>query len=208
MTKNHSPEYTGYIRSNIWYARSRKFQQATGNRCVLFPWRKSNHAHHLTYSNLQSERFIRDCVPLSKKAHEIIHYPILWKNKRTSIFCQRISEDDGNYCLAVCRSFWRKEVMLDWLFKPAQNVVNGCSREVKVTSSRGTARKLTQFMAICLWIQLMQSRAVSDSLPASESGETLEIKTSLMYIVRYKSVKLLVSLKTMLKWFSNLLGEK
>ena len=82
MTKNHSPEYTGYIRSNIWYARSRKFQQATGNRCVLFPWSRSNHAHHLTYSNLQSEKFIRDCVPLSKKAHEIIHRPALWKNRR------------------------------------------------------------------------------------------------------------------------------
>lgn len=86
MTKNHSPEYTNYIRSSVWYARSRKFQQATGNRCVLFPWRKSNHAHHLTYSNLQSEKFIRDCVPLSKKAHEIIHHPKLWENRKHRLF--------------------------------------------------------------------------------------------------------------------------
>ncbi len=93
MTKNHSPEYTGYIRSNIWYARcatrpqaTKKFQKATGNRCVLFPWQKSNHAHHLTYCNLQAEKFIRDCVPLSKKAHEIIHHPVFWKNKSNRSF--------------------------------------------------------------------------------------------------------------------------
>ena len=69
--------------------------------------------------------------------------------------------------------------MLDWLFKPAQNVVNGCSREVKVTSSRHGTKTYTVYGDLPV-DSIDAIRAVSDSLPASESGETLEIKTSLV----------------------------
>ncbi|MEG3981872.1 hypothetical protein [Microcoleus sp. D3_18a_C4] len=68
--------------------------------------------------------------------------------------------------------------MFDWLFKPA-SVVNGCSRQVQVTSSRHGTKIYTVYGDRPV-DSIDALRIVSDSLPDSEPGETLEIKTSLM----------------------------
>lgn len=75
----HSNEYKQYILSPQWRSRSVKCQQLTKNTCVVFPWKKSNHAHHLTYKNFKNEQPLRDIVPLSKDAHQLIHCHLLWK---------------------------------------------------------------------------------------------------------------------------------
>ena len=75
----HSNLYKTYIFSKEWRVKCKKFHSLTKNRCCLFPWLKSAHIHHLTYKHLTNERFIIDCVPLSKPAHKLIHLKILWK---------------------------------------------------------------------------------------------------------------------------------
>lgn len=80
-----SKEYQTYIISQKWRSKSSKCQAMTGKRCVLFPWLRSRHAHHLTYKNLEHEIPVRDIVPLSKAAHWIVHLPILWR------FCNKVS---------------------------------------------------------------------------------------------------------------------
>lgn len=51
----------------------------------MFPWLSANVSHHLTYENLESEKYIRDCIPLSNFAHGLIHTnPIgkfFWKDR-------------------------------------------------------------------------------------------------------------------------------
>jgi hypothetical protein len=80
-----SNKYNSYIRSSNWYGKSAQFKAATGGRCALFPWLTANVSHHLTYDNLESERYIRDCIPLSNFAHSLIHEnPIgkfFWKDR-------------------------------------------------------------------------------------------------------------------------------
>jgi hypothetical protein len=78
----HSNEYISYIHSTQWYDKRAKCQSLTANHCILFPWLKSRHCHHLTYKNLTREVPLRDIVPLSKTAHTIIHWHILWKIKQ------------------------------------------------------------------------------------------------------------------------------
>lgn len=68
--------------------------------------------------------------------------------------------------------------MFDWLFKSAP-VANGCSREVRVTSSRHGTKIYTVYGDLPV-NSIHALRIVSDSLPDPEPGETLEIKTSLM----------------------------
>jgi len=75
----HSNEYLTYIKSPQWYAKSRKCQSLTPYHCVLFPWLKSRHCHHLTYHNMTYELPLRDTVPLSVTAHRLIHLPLFWK---------------------------------------------------------------------------------------------------------------------------------
>lgn len=70
MTSN---KYNSYIRSTVWYAKSDQFKAKTGGRCVLLPWLNANVSHHLTYDNLESEKYIWDCIPLSNFAHGLIH---------------------------------------------------------------------------------------------------------------------------------------
>jgi hypothetical protein len=68
--------------------------------------------------------------------------------------------------------------MFDWLLKTAQGVTNGCSREVKVTSSRHGIRTIT--VRSDSPIDAIDAiRIVADSLPAAEPGETREIKAYL-----------------------------
>jgi hypothetical protein len=74
MRKTFSSQYTRYIRSPEWRYKSKAFKAATGDRCVLLPWLKANHAHHLHYQNLESEEFARDCVPLHSKCHSFVHW--------------------------------------------------------------------------------------------------------------------------------------
>jgi len=74
-----SPEYNSYIKSPTWRARSNRCIAAANKRCVLFPWLRATQSHHLTYANFQHEWLIRDIVPLSKSAHKIVHWWILWK---------------------------------------------------------------------------------------------------------------------------------
>lgn len=76
----HSPEYKMYITSADWYAKSKSCQRLTKGYCVLFPWRKSRHCHHMTYKNFKHERPLRDTVPLCKTAHSIIHWKVFWKS--------------------------------------------------------------------------------------------------------------------------------
>lgn len=68
--------------------------------------------------------------------------------------------------------------MLDWLFKPA-SVANGCSRKVKVTSSRHGVKVYTVYGDRPV-DSIDAIRIVSDNLPDPEPGESIEIKTSLM----------------------------
>lgn len=80
-----SENYQSYIRSRDWYSKSANFQSRTGNRCALFPWLTATDAHHLTYKNLGNEMYVRDCVPLSRYAHNLIHNSmlsvLLWQGK-------------------------------------------------------------------------------------------------------------------------------
>jgi hypothetical protein len=72
-----SNEYNVYIVSETWRLKSKNCRDLNRNRCVLFPWLKSNHAHHLYYRNMKYELPIRDIVPLSKIAHNLVHCKIL-----------------------------------------------------------------------------------------------------------------------------------
>lgn len=73
-------EYLMYIMSSEWRQKSLNVQRMTQNHCILFPWLLSNHAHHLTYRNMKREMPIRDIIPLSRKAHSLVHTPLLWKS--------------------------------------------------------------------------------------------------------------------------------
>lgn len=76
-----SKEYYEYIQSDKWRATSRLFRTLFLDRCVLFPWLRSKHTHHMSYNRFQSEWFWIDCLPLSESAHAIIHVPFFWKCK-------------------------------------------------------------------------------------------------------------------------------
>lgn len=67
--------------------------------------------------------------------------------------------------------------MLDWLFKPAP-VINGCSREVHVTSSRYGTKTYTVYADRPV-NSIIALKVISDNLPPLEPGESREIKTSL-----------------------------
>ena len=69
--------------------------------------------------------------------------------------------------------------MFDWLFKPAQNVTNGCSREVEVRSSRYGTKTYTVYGDLPV-DAIVALNVVGDNLSPLEPGETREIKTSLM----------------------------
>lgn len=96
-------EYLDYIMSPEWRKKSKHVQQMTSNHCILFPWLKSNHAHHLTYRNLKREIPVRDIVPLSKVAHSIIHWRVFWKSPLRPWI---------NFLLRLLMSFWA----VFWLF--------------------------------------------------------------------------------------------
>lgn len=89
----HSNLYKTYIISSVWREKSKYCQSLTRNHCILIPWLRSNHCHHLTYRNLQNEIPVRDTVALSKIAHGVIHCKILWKSPlRVGV----------NYFLRIC----------------------------------------------------------------------------------------------------------
>jgi len=79
QVKGHSNQYSAYIVSSEWRKKSNHFISKTGRRCVILPWKIATHSHHLTYRNLESEWYIRDCVPLSKDAHNWVHNGLLGK---------------------------------------------------------------------------------------------------------------------------------
>ena len=96
----HSPEYRNYIQSPEWRKKSNFYcKTLTGGRCVLFPWLRSSHGHHLTYRNLRNEWAIRDVVPLSPIAHKIIHWHIFWKTPLRGVV-----------------NFWLRVSTIGWLF--------------------------------------------------------------------------------------------
>jgi hypothetical protein len=76
---SRSPQYYIYINSPRWKEKSGRCQALTKKHCVVFPWAKSSHCHHMTYKNFQKEMPLRDTVPLSKTAHWIVHWWIFWK---------------------------------------------------------------------------------------------------------------------------------
>jgi len=71
--------YYDYIFSEEWKKKSRFFRALFLDRCVLFPWLKSKHTHHLGYGRFEEEWFWLDCLPLSESAHALVHLPFLWK---------------------------------------------------------------------------------------------------------------------------------
>lgn len=73
-----SNEYRAYINSEKWREKSKSCLAETGKVCCFFPFLTARHSHHMTYTNLKHEIPIRDIVPVSKFAHWIIHWPILW----------------------------------------------------------------------------------------------------------------------------------
>jgi hypothetical protein len=82
MSKKYfSPEYREYMQSFVWHEKSNKCKNATKRICVLFPWLKANHSHHLTYKNFKKEVIVRDIVPLSKVAHKIVHIELFYNTK-------------------------------------------------------------------------------------------------------------------------------
>ena len=98
----HSPEYLNYINSSEWKDKSKKCQGLTRKHCILFPWLKSRHTHHLTYKNMKSEIPIRDTVPLSVTAHKIIHWRIFWKNKKVRLYINYFLR----FCMVCSIVFW------------------------------------------------------------------------------------------------------
>lgn len=74
-----SIEYRSYINSPQWKQKSAHCQAMSKRHCIVFFWLRSRHCHHLTYRNLQKEIPVRDTVPLSVTAHQLIHLPLLWK---------------------------------------------------------------------------------------------------------------------------------
>ena len=90
----YSNEYINWINSSEWKAKSKKCQGLTRKHCILFPWLKSRHCHHLTYRNMKQEIPVRDTVALSVTAHKIIHWRIFWKNKKVRPYI--------NYLLRIC----------------------------------------------------------------------------------------------------------
>jgi len=81
-TRHHSRAYKSYILSSDWYARRRAVLKIWRNRCALFPWLKADECHHLTYRNLTREIPWRDCLPLSKAAHRLVHHPVIWQSRK------------------------------------------------------------------------------------------------------------------------------
>ena len=67
-----------------WKKKSKHVQRMTSNHCILFPWIKSNHAHHLTYQNLEREMPVRDIVPLSKTAVKGLNLTQQLKSEKTN----------------------------------------------------------------------------------------------------------------------------
>lgn len=107
MTRYHS-----YIHSQKWHRRADWINSLFFNQCIvtssalmaipvyllglkplaialglLFAWTlgKASHTHHLTYRNMGHELPVRDCVPLSKAAHWIIHLYPFWKVLRVPV---------------------------------------------------------------------------------------------------------------------------
>lgn len=77
MGQGHSEEYKLWINSIAWKEKSKAFRAAT-KQCCLFPWKKATCSHHVYYGNMGREWLVRDCVPLSQKAHAIVHQNKYW----------------------------------------------------------------------------------------------------------------------------------
>jgi len=96
-----SPQYSFYIRSPQWREKASNFRTMTGGRCVLLPWLSANDAHHLTYKNLESEKYLRDCVPLSRTAHNWVHKGFIGKWLWTDIKTRRRFMNFGIRVMAI-----------------------------------------------------------------------------------------------------------
>ena len=66
-----------------WHRKSRFFRNVLQNRDCVFPFLRSQDAHHMTYRNLKHEAFLRDAVPLNKTFHLKFLHPFmrLWHKK-------------------------------------------------------------------------------------------------------------------------------
>lgn len=74
-----SPEYYKRINSPEWRKLSKSVIASVNGRCVLLPFLKAKHTHHMTYRHLGHEKPLRDVVPLSKPSHDLIHTWLFWK---------------------------------------------------------------------------------------------------------------------------------
>jgi len=85
--------YHDYINSYEWKNRGRKFLKKVGRRCQIFPWikLKKYNVHHCHYKNLGNETWNRDCIVLSKTAHNLIHS---WLAGSLTVI--RVSEQNKN----------------------------------------------------------------------------------------------------------------
>jgi hypothetical protein len=96
-----SPKYSFYIRSPQWRKKASHFRTMTGGRCVLLPWLASTDAHHLTYRHLESEKYLRDCVPLSRNAHDWVHKGFIGQWLWTDIKTRRPFMNFGIRVMAI-----------------------------------------------------------------------------------------------------------
>ena len=74
-----SNRYNSYIKSKQWRRKSDRYLAISN--CCLFPWLKACHAHHLSYVNLEIEKFWFDVLPLSRFAHKrVVHCWLFWNS--------------------------------------------------------------------------------------------------------------------------------
>lgn len=101
--------YHAYIRSTPWYKRRREAFKLWKGRCALLPFLKAENYHHLTYDNLGHEYPIRDCIPLSRFAHWLVHRKCFWaKRKKFSfrrVFWGRVWRHWATITLILLRPF-------------------------------------------------------------------------------------------------------
>jgi hypothetical protein len=137
----YSEKYEKYIHSDEWRKKSRNFRAATGNRCCLFPLKRAECSHHLYYDNLEREWLIRDCVPLSEKAHEIVHQDRFWNFKGNWHTPSKYRPYVSNYLRTIAVLLVALNILTTILIWLMQMIIQIFSKKVKNKQSRGVRNK-------------------------------------------------------------------
>ncbi|XHX80900.1 MAG: hypothetical protein RBJ76_13495 [Stenomitos frigidus ULC029] len=78
----HSAEYTAYIKSPLWRFWRRICLGLFLGRDIVCPLLPATQAHHLHYKMMGFDLPLLSIVPLNANVHQLIHLPILWRNKQ------------------------------------------------------------------------------------------------------------------------------